>query len=472
MTTNATTTATPSALLSLLRVFDATSLGEGDLGAGANVLAAKAISLTNLYPPGTCLITAEGNRLLVGMSFAAVGGFTESLVSEKVLDPIARTQNNLGDHLAADAAHEANKLAALPPCERDRIRPAEPTNTPELANLRTAIRGVMDPRDDSCFASLLGADRSQGVNEFVSKPAVFLDANSPGDLMKQLAQAHLRHPFVRAVLADGCGTEQLEKVLLSLIRGTSLPTGVTGPNHIRGHVAAACTPARLAQAVEAGEGSLLCNLLCLVDDGCGLPPLPARASEDPSPYRTQANYPRFLRAAWVDRLDYRRTVPRMIRYDWEPRQHEWVAFLRNLEPRCPGLTAAARPLFVTLFYGLFRMSMEQKEEQPRWGDTSVLDLAKFLVGRQVQYRERLVQTEQGTRVLELAIKLVAKLEGGPLDARGIVRKTSRLSTDACREALGAMVRVGVIRGVGDGKWELALPAAQAVKKIRSPYIDV
>ncbi len=116
--------------------------------------------------------------------------------------------------------------------------------------------------------------------------------------------------------------------------------------------------------------------------------------------------------------------------------------------------------------------MEQNGGNPKWGDTIVLDLAKFLVGRQVQYRERLVQTEQGTRVLELAIKLVAKLEGGPLDAREIVRKTNRLQVDACREALEAMARVGVIRGVGDGTWGLALPAAQAVKKILSPYIDI
>src|SRR6478672_12649474 len=74
MTTNIATTATQGALLHLLQVFNAGSLGEGDLGAGANVLAAKAISLTNLHPPGACLITAEGNRLQVGMSFAAVGG--------------------------------------------------------------------------------------------------------------------------------------------------------------------------------------------------------------------------------------------------------------------------------------------------------------------------------------------------------------------------------------------------------------
>ena len=456
----------------LLRVFDVESLGEGDMVAGTNVLAAMCASIANLPPPGACLITPGGDRLPVGMSFATVGGLTDSLVSEKVLDPIANVQNNFGDHLAADTAYIAANLAALPEHERIRIRPAKPTGAPELANLKVDVKGLMTATDSSPFMRLLAPCRYDGTGELVSHPAVFLDAGSPVDLEKQLLRAHRRHPFVRAVLSDGSGSECVQNILLSVVRGTSLTVGLADSIHIRGHVAASCTIAKLAQSVDAGEGCLLGNLLWLVDgDGCPMS-LEARASDGPASYQTPRNYPELLRRAWAERLDYRRIEAPCIRYDWVMRQREWVALLQKLEPRCPGLIRATRPLFATLTYGLLKLSVGEQGESPRWVDTDVLDLAKLLVGRMVQYRERLAQNERDIRVLELAIKVIHKLEAAPLDARGIVRKTSRLAINDCREALGLLGRLGVARCVGDGKWGLVLPVTQAVKKIRTSSIDV
>ena len=65
---------TTNPLLHLLQVFDAESLGEGDMAAGANVLAAKCISLANSYPPESCLVKDEDSCLTVGMSCASIGG--------------------------------------------------------------------------------------------------------------------------------------------------------------------------------------------------------------------------------------------------------------------------------------------------------------------------------------------------------------------------------------------------------------
>ena len=222
------TTTAANPLLDLLQVFGAESLGEGDMAAGAYVLAAMCASLANLHPPGTCLVTEQGECLAVGTSFAAIGGLTDSLVREKALDPIARIQNNLGEHLAADAAHAAAKLAAIPPQERLRIRPPPPDYTPALTKVHTALNGFSAARDSAAFGLLIAPCRDQGASELVTTPAVFLDACSAAGLEKQLAQAHRRHPYVRAVLADGPGSERLESILLSVLRGTSLSAG-TGP---------------------------------------------------------------------------------------------------------------------------------------------------------------------------------------------------------------------------------------------------
>ena len=90
----------------------------------------------------------------------------------------------------------------------------------------------------------------------------------------------------------------------------------------------------------------------------------------------------------------------------------------------------------------------------------------------VNCREQLTRTERDARDLDLAIKLIAKLEDGPLNARELVRKTNRLLSGDCRRVLELYDRLGVARRVENDKWELMLPVAQAVKKIRAPYVDV
>jgi hypothetical protein len=86
--------------------------------------------------------------------------------------------------------------------------------------------------------------------------------------------------------------------------------------------------------------------------------------------------------------------------------------------------------------------------------------------------EQLTQTERDARDLDLAIKLIAKLEDGPLTARELVRKKNRLLSGDCRRMLELYERSGVARRVENDKWELTLPVAQAVKKIRAPYVEV
>ncbi len=109
----------------------------------------------------------------------------------------------------------------------------------------------------------------------------------------------------------------------------------------------------------------------------------------------------------------------------------------------------------------------------RWTDTEALALAKFLVARMVHCREQVAQTARNARVVELAIKIVPKLEGTPLSARDITRKSHSLCIADCRDVLELLTRLGITRGVEDGRWELVLPTDQAVKKILNPnYLDV
>jgi hypothetical protein len=472
-----TTKITPSSeLIRLLHQFDAVSLGEGDVAAGANVLAAKCISLANLSPPGSCLITPEGAHLPVGLSFMTAGGLTNSLVCEKVLNPIAMIQNNLGDHLAEDAALSARKLAAMSPQEHARTRPEAPQNCSSIGQLRMELdpNGISAPvRDSSPFRRLLGPSSHLDLGELAATPAVFLSGDSVAGLAKQLSHSHRRYPFVRAVLTDGGGMEGLEPLLLSVMRGTGLQSGVTTPVYVRGHVAASCSADKLTQSKETGQESLLANLLWLVDGDGGQLSVEKPANGGPVPCKPHINYAEALQGAWATRLDYRRTTPPTISYNWVPGQRHWAEFLKKHEARCPGLILAARPLFGTLIFGLLKLSVGQKAGRPGWTDAGALAFAKHLVSRMVQCREQLIQTKRDARVLDLAMKIVLKLETGPLGARAIVRKMHRLPIADCREVLGLLNRLGIARGVDDEKWELTLPTAQAMKTIHNHhYLNV
>jgi hypothetical protein len=467
--THSVTTAT-APLLHLLQVFDADSLGEGEPVAGANVFVAMCASLANLYPPGTCLITPEGNRLPVGMSFVTAGGLTNSLVGEKVLDPIAIIQNNLGDHLAADAAHAAATLAAIPPLECLRVRPPPP---PEKLSSIGKLNMTLDPNgfsalsDNSSFQILLGPSRHQGLGELAATPAIFLSTDSPVGFEKKLSQSHRRRPYVRAVWANGPGAEGLEKLLLSVVRGTSLPTGATGPVFIRGYVAASCTVAKLVQSAGAGEETLAANVMWFVDGG-SMPPTLGKITSS-VPYKIQHRYLEEMQLAWRTRLDYRNEAPE-IPFDWQPIQRKWVAFLQGLEPRCPGVTLAARPLLTTLLFGCLKLQGPRRPYE--WTLQCVVNLAQFLVERMVHRRERFWLAEQEAQVLALAIKLVEKLQDGPLTARGLSRKKSNLRIGDTRKVLELFDRLGIARRVEDDQWKLTLPVAKAVERLSIPCIDV
>ncbi len=455
----------------LLQIFNAESLGDGDLVAGTNVLVSMCASLANLYPPGSCLITPDGNRLDVGLSFVSAGGLTNSLISEKVLNPIATVQNNLGKHLAAHAADSAAKLASTSPNVQETERPMSFEASSAVVGIQNDMDWMMNPRprDSSPFRRLLGPCQSQGLGNIANAPAVFLNADSAEGLQRELAQAHRHYPYVRAALTAERGMERLKSQLQSVVCGTSLPNGVAGPVHVRGHVAASCAPGLLAQSVAPGEDTLLAQMIWLVDGQSELITLQQADPELPTPYVIHTRYRESMERAWAHRLDYRNET-REMSFDWQEMQFKWVKFLQKLEPRCPGIIQAARPLAGTMLFGCLELSEPKKPLG--WSLAGVLTVSRLIVERMVNHRERLLVAEQEARLVALAIKLVEKLQGGPLSARALTRKKSKLRIGDCRRVLDLFDRLGIARRVEGDEWKLVLPAERAVERLKVPYIDV
>lgn len=84
-------------LQTLLTTFDAAGLGEGegDPVAGTNLLAAMAITLANISRPGSGIESPGLGRIRAGASLLASGGFSSSLIADRVVTELTIRQNNL-----------------------------------------------------------------------------------------------------------------------------------------------------------------------------------------------------------------------------------------------------------------------------------------------------------------------------------------------------------------------------------------
>jgi hypothetical protein len=340
-----------------------------------------------------------------------------------------------------------------------------------MEGLQNDMNLMMNPRplDSSPFRRLLDPCQSQELGTIINAPAVFLCADSVEGLQRELAQAHRNHPYVRAALTAERGIERLKSQLQSVVRGTSVPSGVAGPVHVRGHIAASCAPGLLAQSVAPGEDALFDHMIWLVDGQSELIPSQQSDPDLPTPYVIHTRYREALERAWAYRLDYRNET-RELPFDWQGMQFKWVKFLQRLEPRCPGIIQAARPLAGTILFGCYELSEPRKPLG--WSAAGVLALSMLMVERMVNYRERLLFAGQEARLVALAIKLVEKLQGGPLSARALTRKKSRLRIGDCRRVLDLFDRLGIARRVAGDEWKLVLPAERAVERLKVSYIDV
>lgn len=90
-------------LQEMLTSFGAAGLGEGDLIAGANTLAAMACSLANIARPGSGLKDKDGRTFKVGTSLLVSGSHSPSLVADQVAIELGRRQRNTNSHIVREA---------------------------------------------------------------------------------------------------------------------------------------------------------------------------------------------------------------------------------------------------------------------------------------------------------------------------------------------------------------------------------
>lgn len=442
-----------------LTQFNAASLADGNLAAGINIMTAKCCTLCGILPRGAGFKAPDGNILPIGLDFLMLDGLSQSLSDAKVFGQMADMQSALTANVAEGNAYEAHhgigKTGNGTPIQ------AAPSADIAMNSLRYSLDGFgVRPGDSSPFSVLLSPSATAAKSDFKKNPSVFvrLDASSPP--FEKHHSAHLSQPFIRAFLDTGSTQARFLQQLRSIAQ-----CGV-GDTALHPRIALSAPPSAFRELFSNGAPDFLNKSLWIFDNPQWA--LQQKASAESS-FPIRQVFDEALRKAWSQRLDFRRTAPPVIIYDWREEQGEWITYLVRQESRFPGISATAYALFATLLFGLCRLVTKQSGSPDPEG---AFEMAKHLVERMISLREYLVQSEEQARLWNIAMKLLPKFGGRAYSARELVRKSNRLPIDDSRRALQLLAQEGIVIQVGPDQWQLALPVEEGLQKIKTSIIDV
>lgn len=456
-----------NALAYLNDLFAFESLGCGSRAAGANALAAMALTIANVSGGR---VFFEDESAEVGTSLTIAGPLTDSVTRAILREPL-QNQQNLNAHIA-----DADAAKALATAKGNFNRAFDPSTLDTTPKFPELLNIVQDPSAFISTRRLLQPGELHGLNDLLSRPMVAATADTPAAVEAGLKLAHSGQLFVNVPVASAGHAATMAPSLLRTINGTSI-----GPDcrSVCGHVAASIDPGALAECLRTNnaavgwlgksiwlvDGDAVPQPVCLTNDVVSEPVSQPAVSE---PAKTtpldklNRRYAAAIQDAMMHRIDYREPA-RDYLIDYRVWQTYLIPSLVKCEPDCPGITVAARWLYVSLEYGLSKLLTAPgfANVQNRISRFTVSALARHLVRRMIAARQTILATEEQTRMLVLAQRMAYKLEEGPADIRRLIRKTNKLTASACTGALHLLHDAGFARQDGSN-WLLTRPASEFV----------
>jgi hypothetical protein len=443
-------------LTRLLATFDTERIGEGNLSAGANVLAAMACSIANIHRYGACITSSDGASFHVGSSLLASGPLTSSLISERVTTPLAALQTNMLAHL-----HEWEH-------GKQAIIENTLTGAPNLRKLKinADLSTLMVLGDEMGFGNdflqmLLSPLPNQMKRALLNHPLVYVTGATSAQLRRNLQRSHLGRPLVHEVLHNPSQCANLGDCCLPVIDGsmTIEPLCTT----VHGHVLLTDPSRVLDEVVRAGgePARWLLRLPWLLDGNAG-PEVSLNGdttATQPQLDHIEQRYETAMHKAWRCRLDHTITTPVSHAIELSAHQSQWVRYLIGCESQCPGISSAARPLLATLVFGLHEMTTSM--EMPagfRFDAGDVLTLAAHLVQRMCNAHTVMTHTGEKEQKQRKHTRILDRLSEGPQSARDLGRRFHRMTTTECRDLLAELKRSGRVAELSGDRWQLtALP---------------
>ncbi len=433
-------------LARLLHTFDAQRLGEGDVSAGANVLAAMACTIANVHRHGAHIAANDGWSYQVGSSLLAYGPLTSALVAERVVSVLAEYQSNLDSHCNEwELAKEAyfGGLDKRPPDGRFTVKP----NIQSLKALHEDMTG--EARGN--LAQLLAPLPNRGKRALLERPLIYASGAQPKRLQSALKRSHVGQLLVHDVLHNPSQCADLSDCCLPLIDGC-LTVGSKQARPVSGHTLLNDPSQVLDEVLRKGSSArhLMLRMPWLVDGYAGPSlPVPTSVTKHPQLDRMEERFRFALANAWITRLDYSTQKPKTLVYDLSPYQARWIAFLQQQEVSFPGISAAARPLLATLLFGLHLMFTSlPKSDEVVYHVDDVEALARILVQRMCNARAVIFHDPLREKRESKLKTMFEKLTTGPISVRDLARKHHRMPMNEARDLLTELVLRGEVNHLG------------------------
>ena len=428
-------------LAKFLASFDATQLGEGDINAGANLLAAMAVTLGNLARPGSGIRPPSGRLLPVGTNLLATGPLVSSLVIDEVVTPVGRCQDNLLAQLTRLLKDDATERVKETP-RQWALSKGPKSNAGESALFQLMTRDsdlppLMGSREDEWLA-VLSEPPADRLEDLVRHPRSFIAAHTQSCLEKLLPDAHLGEALVSIGLTRAADAANLGSLCPSLMDGL-FPGGPAG-ELVRGRLLVT-DHGRVLREVAAApndRNTWLSRLIWLVEGSAGpdAPSPPENGDDLIKLPNLTGGFEEAVRVIIANRLNSHEPRPRIYTTDISQGQVRWMRFLRDMEESLPGISGTARSLFSSLTFGLLRLA--KTAGMPKgfhFQIDGVMAFARYLIYRMGAARDEMLWSPEQARRLELKEKLVEKLADGPQTVRRLTRRFNRLSMTLCRELL-------------------------------------
>ena len=167
------------------------------------------------------------------------------------------------------------------------------------------------------------------------------------------------------------------------------------------------------------------------------------------------------------RLNIPKKDPMVLAHDTREAAARWTAFLREMEPRLPGISSAARNLLNSLVFGLGQMASIEK--RLKFSMAGVEAFGRFLVRRMANARAAVLHAGAIAQRRSQIERIVRKLSSGQAKARTIYRDLSIPAAD-CNDGLLWLEEAAVVRRVDD-RWDLVQGARLSFNDCTAPLLE-
>jgi|GEM_PF-1741595 len=465
-----------SSLAKLLTAFNAAELGEGNLDAGANLLAAMAITLGNLARPGSGIRTPSGRVIPVGSNILITGPALSRLVIDELVIPVGHCQDNLLAQLTRLLQDDAAERAKTTPRQwvlsnRHRVNRGQQA----LFQIMTSDPDTPPPTQsfEEMWETAAAEPPAYRFEDLVQRPRAFIAAHTKRDLENRLPAAHLGEALVAIGLTRAADTANLGDLCLPLINGL-FPGGPFG-ELVRGRLLVTDHGSVLREVAAAPDerNGWLSRLVWLVEGSAG-PEAPFSGVNGDHPITSPNPNGMFMAATlavYAKRFNIHGPKPQIYCIDLSETQVCWAAFLKKMEDRIPGISGTARSLLATLAFGFAALEKARNYECLEVPLQGIMALGQWIIGRMGNARTMMLHAGEAARRRSQIERVYGKLEQGPTEVRNIYRNLNALSADECRECLRWMEQSGISRCIGD-RWELVEGARLNFRDGNAPFLDV